>query len=122
MIGDIHSVWGWFTVGICGVVGVWGLVLAMVRRLPGRAYRIGMVSATVALLAQVAMGLYAFSVEKLQPGNQHVFYGVVVLFTLAFGYIYRVQLQKRPALAYGLFFLFLMGLGIRGIMTFGHNF
>jgi hypothetical protein len=47
---------------------------------------------------------------------------VVVAFALAFAYIYRAQLAKRPALYWGLLLLFLMGLGIRGIMSFGKDF
>jgi hypothetical protein len=47
---------------------------------------------------------------------------VVISFTLGFAYIYRAQFRKRPALYLGLLLLFLMGLGIRGIMTFGQSF
>jgi hypothetical protein len=36
--------------------------------------------------------------------------------------MYRAQFSKRPALSYGLLFLFAMGLGVRGIMTFGQSF
>jgi hypothetical protein len=62
------------------------------------------------------------SAEGIDPGNQHVFYGVVIAVTFAFAYIYRAQFRKRPALYYGLLLLFTMGLGIRGIMTFGESF
>jgi len=51
-----------------------------------------------------------------------VFYGIVILFTFSFAYIYRAQLAKRAALSYGLLGLFLMGLGIRGIQNFGQSF
>jgi hypothetical protein len=75
-----------------------------------------------AVLIQVLLGLGAMNFEDRDPGNQHVFYGVVISFTLAFAYVYRAQLRKRPALYYGLLMLFVMGLGIRGIMTFGQSF
>lgn len=78
--------------------------------------------AITALLVQVLLGLGAMNFEETDPGNQHVFYGVVISFTLAFAYIYRSQFRKRPALYYGLLMLFLMGLGLRGIMAFGGNF
>ena len=42
-----------------------------------------------------------------------MFYGFLILFTFAFAYIYRAQLDRRPALYYGLLLLFVMGLGIR---------
>ncbi len=78
--------------------------------------------AITALLAQVVLGVVVMSVEDMDPGNQHVFYGVVIAVTFAFAYIYRAQFRKRPALYLGLLLLFTMGLGIRGIMTFGGNF
>ena len=74
------------------------------------------------MVVQVVLGLGAMNFEDIDPGNQHVFYGVVIAFTLAFAYIYRGQFRKKPALYYGLLMLFLMGLGLRGIMTFGGNF
>jgi uncharacterized membrane protein len=122
LMGDWHSTWGWIAIGINGVVGLWGLLLAVLRRSPGTAFYLGVGVAVVSMLAQVGMGLWAFAVDQVQPGNQHVFYGVVVSFTFAFAYIYRAQLAKRPALSWGLLLLFVMGLGIRGITTFGQSF
>ena len=88
----------------------------------GRWFQIALALAVGALILQVALGLGSMNLEDRNPGNQHVFYGVVISFTLAFAYIYRAQFRKRPALYYGMLMLFLMGLGIRGIMTFGHSF
>lgn len=103
-------------------IGVWALALAIMKREPGRLFWIGFGAATVGLIGQVSMGVWALTVDGIEPGNQHVFYGVVIMFTLAFAYIYRIQLAKRPALSYGLLALFLMGLGIRAISNFGQNF
>jgi hypothetical protein len=47
---------------------------------------------------------------------------VVIAVTFTFVYIYRAQFRKKPNLYYGLLMLFVMGLGIRGVMTFGHSF
>jgi hypothetical protein len=121
-MGAFHSVWGWVAIALCGVSGLWGLVLAGLRRQPTRPYWVGVGLAMAAVVVQVVLGVLAFSVEKTRPGNQHLFYGVVVSFTLGFAYIYRPQLARRPALSYGLLMLFVMGLGIRGVMTFGHDF
>lgn len=77
--------------------------------------------AIVGLVAQILIGTILFS-QGEDPGNQHVFYGVVIAVTFTFTYIYRTQFRKRPTLYYGLLLLFAMGLGIRGIMTFGNNF
>ena len=77
--------------------------------------------AIVVLLAQVVLGAVLLS-QGSEPGDQHTFYGVVIAVTFSFVYIYRAQFRQRPALYYGLLLLFTMGLGIRGIMTFGLDF
>lgn len=120
-VGSLHRTTGWWVVGLLGFVGLWGLVLAMLRRPPGVVYRTAFGIGVAAAIAQVVAGIVAYS-SGIEPGNQHVFYGVVIMFTLAFAYIYRLQLEKRPALSLALLALFLMGLGIRGISTFGHSF
>ncbi|MGH9197105.1 MAG: hypothetical protein ACRD1T_15375 [Acidimicrobiia bacterium] len=121
-LGDLHSVWGWAAVSFSGLAGLFGIALSIMKRSPGRWFFAAVWSAIAAVLIQVGLGLGSMNLEDINPGNQHVFYGVVISFTLAFAYIYRVQLRKRPALNYGLLMLFVMGLGIRGIMTFGKSF
>lgn len=121
-LGDFHSVWGWVAVALSGLTGLSGIALSIMKRDPGRRFFVAMLAAVGAVLLQVALGLGAMNLEGNNPGNQHVFYGIVISFTLTFAYIYRAQLRKRPALGYGLLMLFVMGLGIRGIMTFGKSF
>lgn len=103
--------------GLCGIAGLWGLVLALAKRQPGRVFTIAAGMGIAAILIQVGAGLVLLG-QGLEPGTFHVFYGVVILFTLSFAYIYRAQLARRPALAWGLILLFVMGLGIRAITTF----
>ena len=103
------------------MVGVWGVLIARRASVP-KAFYWGVGLAIVGLLAQVILGVMAMSFEDIDPGNQHVFYGVVIAVTFSFAYIYRAQFRKRPALYFGLLLLFTMGLGIRGIMAFGGNF
>lgn len=119
---SLHRSIGWYVVGVLGVVGLWGIGLAVVRRPPGRSFWVGAGVGFTAGILQVLLGLAGFAVEDRDPGNQHLFYGVVLMFTFAFVYMYRAQFSKRPALSYGLLFLFAMGLGVRGIMTFGQSF
>lgn len=120
-MGSIHDAWGPIAAGISGVVGLWGVLMARRDSVPKAFYWAVGVSVT-GLLLQISLGVLSMSVEGIDPGNQHVFYGVVITVTLAFTYIYRAQFRKRPALYYGLLLLFTMGLAIRGIMTFGGNF
>lgn len=121
-MGPIHERFAWVAISLSGLVGLWGVILGWRRVAPERWFWRGVGLAITAMILQVAMGVYVFAVENTQPGNQHVFYGVVVAFSFAFAYIYRSQLGKRPALYWGLFLLFVMGLGIRGVLVFGGNF
>jgi hypothetical protein len=108
-----HQNWVFVALATTGVVGVWGLVLAVLRRPPGRAFGIGVGIAVTVILIQVAAGTVLY-VDGLRPANGfHVFYGVVIAVTLSLAYLYRAQLARHPALAYGLLLLFVMGLGFR---------
>lgn len=120
---QLHTTLGWWVAGATGLVGLWGVVLAIGRRPPGRAFHSMVGAAIVAMTGQVLLGLLALNLAATRaPGSQHIFYGVLVLFTFAFAYIYRATLRRRPALYIGLLLLFVMGLGIRGIQTFGGSF
>ncbi len=120
-VGSIHEAWGPIAAGISGVVGLWGVIMARMER-PPKAFYWAVGVAIAGLLFQVILGVMTMSIDQINPGNQHVFYGVVIAFALVFTYIYRAQFRKRPALYYGLLLLFTMGLSIRGIMTFGSSF
>lgn len=122
VVSAFHESWGWVAAGISGVVGLWGVLAA--RRDPDqpRVFYWAVGVAVVSMLAQVMIGVGLLSATDIDPGNQHVFYGVLIAVTFAFAYIYRVQFRRRPALYFGLLLLFTMGLGLRGIMTFGVDF
>ncbi|HJR87209.1 MAG TPA: hypothetical protein VJ930_06085 [Acidimicrobiia bacterium] len=109
-------------VAVTGLIGLASIGWHLTRRKVGRPYWVVVGLGIGVMAVQVILGLIAMNFEGIDPGNQHVFYGVVISFTLAFTYIYRSQFRKKPALYYGLLMLFLMGLGLRGIMAFGGNF
>lgn len=108
-----HEHWVYVALAVTGLVGAWGLVLAALRREPGRTFSVARGTAIVAMLVQVAGGLILYG-KGLRPINGfHVFYGIVIVVTFSFAYIYRAQFARRPALSYGLLLLFVMGLGFR---------
>ncbi len=110
---DLHASWFLVAVIANGLVGLWGLLLAVTKRQANRIFRIAMYAAIGTMLIQVTLGFLAYN-QGFRPGNDfHLFYGFVILFTFAFAYIYRTQMEKRPALAWGLLLLFVMGLGLR---------
>lgn len=110
---DFHGWWFYVAVISTGIVGVWGLVLALLKRDPGRAFPVARAAAITAMLVQVSAGVYMYS-NGVQPGNAfHLFYGVVIVITLTLAYLYRSTMARRPALTYGVLLLFVMGLGLR---------
>jgi hypothetical protein len=108
-----HQNWFWVAVLTTGLVGLWGLILGITKRPAPVWFRRARWAALGAMAIQVSAGLVLYA-RGLRPGNDfHLFYGIVIVFTFAFAYIYRAQLDRRPELAYGLLLLFIMGLGLR---------
>lgn len=108
-----HSQWFYVAVFSTGLVGLWGVGLAVAKRPAGRAFLVARSAAIGAMLVQVGAGVVLYQ-QGFRPGdNFHTFYGVVIAFTLAFAYVYRSQLARRIPLGYGLLLLFVMGLGLR---------
>lgn len=108
-----HQNWFYVAALATGVVGLWGLGLALFRRTPERSFGIATGIAIGAMLIQVVSGVALYAMGRRPDDGFHVFYGVVIAITLAIAYVYRAQLAKRPALSYGILLLFVMGLGIR---------
>ena len=122
LVVAIHRAVGWYLVAFLGLIGLWGIGLAVLRRQPGRPFWIASGVGFLAGILQTVLGLVGLVGDDRDPGDQHLFYGVVLMFTFGFVYISRSQFAERPALSYGLLFLFAMGLSIRGIQTFGQSF
>jgi hypothetical protein len=108
-----HETWFWVAVTTTGLVGLWGLVLAIAKRAAPRPFVYARAVAFGAMAIQVGAGLILYGRGWRAPNDFHLFYGLVIAFTFAFAYIYRIQLERRPELAYGLLLLFIMGLGLR---------
>lgn len=109
----LHGNWFYVAVITNGLAGLWGLVLAIAKKPANRPFNIAVGAAIAAMLVQVGLGLLLYQ-RGYRPGNDfHIFYGFVILFTFSFAYIYRSQMAKRRALAWGLLLLFVMGLGLR---------
>jgi hypothetical protein len=109
-----HQNWFWVSVVSTGLVGLWGLVLAILKRPPAGLFYAARLAAISAMLIQVGAGVWLYAVDGRRPGNDfHIFYGVVIAATFSLAYVYRSQLGRKPALGYGLLLLFVMGLGLR---------
>ena len=120
-MSEFHEGFGWVAILLAGHAAGLALIQAIRRRgLPSWYWWLGG-TAMAAMVLQVLIGVYLYT-QDLRPGSPHVFYGFVILFTLTFAYLYRYQLQKNAPLRWGLLLLFIMGLGIRAVMTFGKSF
>lgn len=108
-----HQNWFYVSIAATGIVGVWGVTLAIMKRPPGRTFGWARSVAIAVMLVQVAAGTYLYS-NDVRPGNSfHVFYGVVIVITLTLAYVYRATMTRKPGLTYGVLLLFVMGLGLR---------
>ncbi|MXZ67692.1 MAG: hypothetical protein F4Z17_01540 [Acidimicrobiia bacterium] len=121
LTASVHSWLGWAVVVACGLSGLVALGYHFSRRRPDGAFKSMVSVCVVGAILQVGLGLVLFA-RDMEPGSIHMFYGFVILLTLTFVYIYRVQFERRPALYWGLALLFMMGLGLRGISSFGASF
>ncbi|HUG31610.1 MAG TPA: hypothetical protein VMM14_01855 [Acidimicrobiia bacterium] len=120
-MSSFHSQWSQVAIVLSGLVGLWGLAMARRDSVP-RVFYWAVGLAITAMLSQVLAGVVLMRSQAMDPGNQHVFYGVVIAATFAFAYIYRAQFRRMPGLYYGVLLLFVMGLGLRGIQTIGVDF
>jgi hypothetical protein len=108
-----HQSWFWVAVSTTGVVGLWGFILGIAKRPAPRLFLSARWVAFGAMAIQVSAGLILYGRGQRPDNDFHIFYGIVIVFTFAFAYIYRAALARRPELGYGLLLLFIMGLGFR---------
>jgi hypothetical protein len=119
MMNNISAEWPLISIWVAGISGL--ILIAIYISKSGRFDNIAkyLVNFSVAtILIQTAGELLLFS-EIIEPGSFHLFYKVVVLFTLTFLYVYRSEMNKNYLLYWGIALLFIMGLEIRAIITLG---
>ena len=90
-----HQNWFYVAVLATGVVGLWGLGLAVFKREPERSFMIGTAIATGVMLVQVVSGVILYASGRRPGDGFHVFYGVVIAITFTIAYVYRAQLARR---------------------------
>jgi len=115
-IRQLHDVVAWIMTIANGVAGAWTLGAHWWAPLRCRGQWWLVVAAQVTVGVQVLLGVYLQVVQDVSAPGIHVFYGFVTLITVALLFAYREQLRANLYLLYGFGGLFLMGLGIRGMI------
>jgi hypothetical protein len=101
---------------------LWALGAHWVPALRTRALWWFTVLAEVSIFVQAGLGVTLVNVEKIDPPQFHLFYGFVAIIAVGILYSYRTSspwVRERIYLVYGGGSLFLMGLGIRAMLTVG---
>ena len=120
MVSVFHSVWAWVSIYLTGFTGLLLIFFFLANKKKNYLIDYLIKLSVISILIQISAGLYLFGIG-VDPGSFHLFYGVVILFTLIFVYIYRRDMNKKPELFWGLAVLFIMGLAIRAVLTFGRG-
>tara|TARA_Y100001970_G_C14002876_1_gene734327 strand:- start:65 stop:436 length:372 start_codon:yes stop_codon:yes gene_type:complete len=104
---------------ICGISGLIMLIMNFVKNYQSKKIGNTLISISViSLIIQSLLVSYTYTLNE-NIGSFYLFYAVVVLFTLTFLYVYRLQMNEKYYLYWGIALLYLMGLEIRTINTIG---
>lgn len=96
--------------------GAWALAAHYRPDLRHRALWVVTVLAQISVAVQALFGVLVLQVDGREVEQLHVIYGFVALATIGILYSYRQQIMEWQYLLYGCGGLFLMGMGIRGMI------
>lgn len=98
------------------VAGVWAVAAHYRPALRHRALWVVTAAAQVSVAVQAVLGVLVLQVDGREVDQLHVIYGFVALASIGILYSYRQQIVEWQYLLYGGGGLFLMGMGIRGMI------
>jgi hypothetical protein len=104
------------------IMAVWGLWRYFRRQGLDSSYWGAVVIVEVLYLVQGALGAFLFfsGIGNLTGRTIHILYGVVSVLVVPAIFVFtRGEETRRPMLVYGVGFLFLIGIFLRGITTSG---
>ncbi len=115
---DFHAVFGYIVIIINGLSGIYALCAWKWPKWRSKAVWIVVIVSEVAMMVQVTIGATLQSNGKFKAPALHMFYGFVAFITVGLLYSYRYvwKAKNKMEFAYGLGGLFLMGVGIRGVL------
>ena len=114
--GELHAWWSWVMVMSNAVAGVWALLAHRRVALRTKALWVTTAGAQGSVAVQALLGVLVLRIDGREVEQLHVIYGFVALASLGVLYSYRQQIIEWQYVLYGCGGLFLMGLGIRGMI------
>jgi hypothetical protein len=114
---SFHQVWGYLVITGNGIAGLWALAAHYRERLRTRALWWFTFIVEAAVFVQVASGMGLVEGEQAKPLAFHPFYGFFAIVVVGFLFAYRRQLWQRRYVLYGAGGLFIMGIGVRALIT-----
>lgn len=118
VLTDVHCRVGLAVVFFAFALGIWG-VIAFLRGLGVTSSYFGaLVIGEILIIAQGLIGVGLLVSGHSPLDGLHFLYGIVIPLAWAAVYVYTRGAQtKREMLIYAIMSFFVMGLGVRGIMT-----
>lgn len=114
---QVHRAWAWVVIIGNGMAGIWCLAAARLPSLRSRALWWFTAAMEAAVFVQVGMGIGLVTGEAKKAPAFHPLYGFAAVVAVGLFYAYRRPLSHRVYLLYGLGGLFVMGLGVRALLT-----
>jgi hypothetical protein len=113
---ELHGLCAWVMVLSNAAAGGWAMAAHRVEALRMAPLWWLTAAAQVSVAVQALLGVLVLQVDGLEVEQLHVIYGFVSLASIGILYSYRQQIEQWRFLLYGFGGLFLMGMGIRGMV------
>ena len=116
---DWHRIGAWVLIVANAGAGLWALAAHRWRSWRGRPLWVAIIVAQLTTFVQAISGTILITRDDLEPGRLHALYGFSAVIAVGILYSYRTSpfMRGKEYLLYGLGCLFIMGLGLRELIS-----
>ncbi len=116
---DWHDAGAWALIAVNAAAGVWALAAHRWTALRGRALWAAIIAAQLTAFFQAITGTILIAAEERAAPRLHALYGFSAVVAVGILYSYRTSpfMRGKEHLLYGLGCLFIMGLGLRELIS-----
>jgi hypothetical protein len=118
-VRKFHEDWAYTAIAINIFAGLWTLLGMRTSLLRKKYFYWPAYAGWIAILLQVALGIYMFSEGTYSAPAQHYFYGFIFLMMIGGLFAYMRSLGSKKALVFGCVALFFAAMAIRAIFAVG---